>query len=185
MKGDDAFFYSTQKKCSYKVRICDRYSQVLILKNHTQNFNLAFIYNYFVVIWDHFHMTYHIYVNSTYRCMPKWIFWIFFLNFSYIPSFYGAIFDSSPPPIKVNSLIAYYNGEEYNDRITERVIQTWYGWTFTSRVSGRGNRIDPMFPSVHLSVYPCFHPSVSSSALSRPNRLTHYTKLCFLNSYDC
>ena len=32
---------------------------------------------------------------------------------------------------------------------------------FTSRVSGWGNRMGPMFPSFHLSVFPCFHPSVT------------------------
>ncbi len=44
---------------------------------------------------------------------------------------------------------------------------------FTSRVSGRGNRIGSVFPSVRLSVF----PSVSSSALSRPNRLTYVITL--------
>ena len=40
-----------------------------------------------------------------------------------------------------------------------------YCTLFTSRVSGRGNKIGP--------VCPCFRPPVSSSALSWPNRLTY------------
>ncbi len=34
--------------------------QWLLLKNHTQNFNLALWKNDIVAIWDHFHRTYHI-----------------------------------------------------------------------------------------------------------------------------
>ena len=36
-----------------------------------------------------------------------------------------------------------------HDRITIKVLNV----LFTSRLSGRGNRISPMFPSFHLSVF--------------------------------
>ena len=39
--------------------------------NHTQTFNLALLYDSIVVIWDRFHMTYHISPYAQFRVALK------------------------------------------------------------------------------------------------------------------
>ncbi len=55
------------------------YSQGLILKNHTQNFNQALWQNCIVAIWDHFHETFTFTITSPIVPRPpflvRWVFW--------------------------------------------------------------------------------------------------------------